>query len=34
MAYGAPDVTTGVKYKIMPLIEGSMFQESMAEIRK
>ena len=34
MAYGAPDGKMGVKYKIMPLIEGSMFQESMAEIRK
>ena len=34
MAYGAPDGKTGVKYKIMPLIEGTLFQESLAEIRK
>ena len=34
MAFGAPDGKTGVKYKIMPLIEGSVYQASLAEIRK
>lgn len=35
MAYGAPDGNkSGVRYKIMPLIEGMMFQDSLAEIRK
>ncbi len=34
MAYGAPDGVTGVRYKIMPLIEGAVYQASLAEIRK
>ena len=35
MAFGAPDGNkSGVRYKIMPLIEGTLFQESLAEIRK
>ena len=35
MALNAPDGNkSGVRYKIMPLIEGMMFQDSLAEIRK
>jgi hypothetical protein len=34
MAFNFPDGTTGVQYKIMPLIEGSVLQESISEIRK
>ena len=35
MAFNAPDGNkSGVVYKMMPLIEGTMYQESLAEIRK
>ena len=35
MALNAPDGDeTGVRYKIMPLIEGAMYQDSLENIRK
>jgi ATP-dependent protease HslVU (ClpYQ) ATPase subunit len=35
MAFNTPDGNkSGVVYQIMPLIEGTMFQESLNEIRK